>query len=177
MRDNSTPCEAWEDSIEIVSTVNWSPSIPARFKSLFNYEIHTFLPLLVFRQNNLGMQNASPGSFQCVLDTEDEGIGYLNDFRGALAHGYNEYLSSLTEWSNSLGLQFSAQPAYNLPIDMKATIPFVDAPECESLGFGNSIDMYGQFTGPAYLSGKAVVSNELGAEVFEAFRYQLPQLL
>jgi len=157
--------------------VNWSRSLPARFKALFGYEIYKFLPLLVFRQNNLAQQNASPGSFQCVLDTEDEGIGYVNDFRGALSHGYNEYLSSLTEWSNSLGMQFSAQPGYNLPVDMKASIPFVDAPECESLGFGNSIDMYRQFTGAAYLSGKEVISNELGAEVFEAFRYELWRLL
>ena len=83
----------------------------------------------------------------------------------------------MTNWANSLGLQYSAQPAYNLPLDMLALIPYVNAPETESLGFSNNIDGYRQFSGPADLAGKRVISSELGAEAIMAYQQTLPQLL
>lgn len=55
--------------------------------------------------------------------------------------------------------------------------PKVDAPECESLGFGHSIDMYRQYVGPANLAGKRVISSELGANILEAYGQTLPSLL
>lgn len=74
-----------------------------------------------------------------------------------------EYLKGLTDFANSIGIQSSAQVVYNLPMDMLANIPDVDAPECESLGFNHNIDDYRQFTGPANLAGKRVISSECGA--------------
>lgn len=62
-------------------------------------------------------------------------------------------------------------------MDMEANIPFVNAPECESLGFANSVDAYRQFSGPAVLAGKRVVSNEMGAVEFKAYQYPIPELL
>jgi hypothetical protein len=54
----------------------------------------------------------------------------MNDFRGALVEGYRSYLKELTQWVNSkLNLQMSAQVSYNLPMDMEANIPYVNAPE------------------------------------------------
>lgn len=52
----------------------------------------------MFGNNNIDLQSASPGSIQCVLDTPEQGIGYVNDFRGALVEGYPEYIKDLTKW-------------------------------------------------------------------------------
>ncbi|KAH8897161.1 hypothetical protein GQ53DRAFT_887412 [Thozetella sp. PMI_491] len=168
----------WEDSVEMTSNISWSRGLPERFQRLMGYEIRPILPLLAFGQNNINIQSSSPGAFQCILNTDDQGAGYINDFRAVLQDGYREYLTFLTNWTNTvLGVQFSAQPSYNLPMDMLATIPDVNAPECESLGFLDNIDIYRQFTGAANLAGKRVISNELGAMILEAFRYTIPDLL
>ncbi|RYP69486.1 hypothetical protein DL769_005264 [Monosporascus sp. CRB-8-3] len=169
---------AWEDSVEITSNVSWSRSLPARFEKALGYSLKPYLPLLTFQQNNLLIQPADPGPFLCFLDATDKGAGYINDFRAALTLGYQDYLDALTKWSHRvLRKQVSVQPAYGLPIDMQASVPAVDSPECESLSFRDSIDSYRQFTGPAYLVGKRVVSNELGAVSTFAYRYPIPDLL
>ncbi|KAF3025109.1 hypothetical protein E8E14_014613 [Neopestalotiopsis sp. 37M] len=167
----------WEDSLEILSNISWSRSLPSRFKELFGYDIAPFLPLLAFGENNIGVQPTEPGSFECILDTEGRGAGYINDFRATLAAGYREYISTLTQWAHELGVQLSVQPAYGLPMDMQTVIPDVDAPECESLSFYDSIDAYRKFVGPANLAGRQVISNELGAVRNSGFRYHLPELL
>ncbi|RYP50580.1 hypothetical protein DL768_003925 [Monosporascus sp. mg162] len=169
---------AWEDSVEITSNVSWSRSLPARFEKAFGYNLKPYLPLLTFQQNNLLIQAVDPGPFLCFLDSPDKGAGYVNDFRAALALGYRDYLDALTKWSHRvLRKQVSVQLAYGLPIDMQASIPAVDTPECESLTFRDSIDSYRQFSGPAYLVGKRVVSNELGAVGGFGYRYLIPDLL
>ncbi|KAL4738183.1 hypothetical protein BDV11DRAFT_216141 [Aspergillus similis] len=167
----------WEDSVEAQCNISWTPSLPSLFSDRYGYDIRTYLPLIMFRNNNLGLQPNSPGLIQCVLDTPDGGEGYVNDYRGALVLGYRQYLQALTEWMHSrLGLQSSAQVSYNLPMDMAANIPFVDVPECESLGF-KTIDSYRRFVGPAALGGRNIVSNEMGAVMLEAYRFPIPSLL
>lgn len=158
--------------------MSWTPSLPGIFQAKYGYSVKKFLPLVMFGNNNINLQNSSPGSMQYILDTPDRGIGYVNDFRGALLEGYRQYLKTLTDWVNSyLNLQMSSQVSYNLPMDMEANIPMVNAPECESLQFRNNIDGYRQFVGPATLAGKRVISNEMGAEATEAYRYQISKLL
>ncbi|RAH58772.1 hypothetical protein BO85DRAFT_458908 [Aspergillus piperis CBS 112811] len=169
---------AWEDSIEIESNISWSRSLPTLFEQKHGYNLIKYLPLIMFDNNNIAIQSSNPGPVQCVTDTFDEGIRYVNDFREALVEGYSNYLQRLTEWvTTDLGLQMSVQPAYNLPMDMEATVPVVNAPECESLGFQDNIDGYRQFSGPAILAGKRIVSNEMGAVSMAAFRYQISSLL
>ncbi|EJT69034.1 hypothetical protein GGTG_13431 [Gaeumannomyces tritici R3-111a-1] len=169
---------AWEDSVEITSNISWSKSLSARFQKVAGYRIEPFLPLLTFKQNNFALQAATPGPFECLLDSPDQGAGHVNDYHNTLADGIKDYLQTLTNWTNGvLKLQLSAQPGYNLPVDMLATIPIVQAPECESLGFGDDIDLYRHFTGPANLAGKRVISNELGAVIMSAYRYLLSELL
>lgn len=168
---------AWEDSPEILANITWSRSLPTRFQELFKYDIKPFLPLLTFQQNALGVQTTEPGPFQCILDTEDQGVKYVNDFHATLEAGYREYIETLTAWLHDFGIQLSVQPAYGLPMDMQASIPFVDVPECESLTFLDLIDSYRQFAGPANLAERNVISNELGAVRWSGFRYHLPELL
>ena len=88
------------------------------------------------------------------------------------------YLQTLSHWAtSSLESQFSAQVVYNLPMDMLANVPSVNAPECESLGFDHIIDMYRQFSGPANLAGRRIISSELGAQPNEVYSQTLPELI
>ncbi|KAI3390458.1 hypothetical protein diail_9575 [Diaporthe ilicicola] len=167
----------WEDSLEIQFNISWTNTLPARFQGMFGYDLRPYLPLIMFKNNNINIQTDSPGSTRCTLDTPDQGVGYVNDFRAALAAGYQEYLTTLSQWLHELGVEFSAQPSYNMPMDMEASIPYVDAPECESLGWHDNVDGYRQFSGTANLARKNVISNELGAVFGRAYSYTIPELL
>jgi len=167
----------WEDSMELLSNVSWSRSLPARFRKIHGYEIRPYLPLILFGNNNVNLQQLAPGRFQVLLDTEDAGAGYVNDYRTALANGYQEYLSTLVNWTHEQNVTFSSQVSYNLPMDMESSIPYVDIPECESLQFGDSVDGYRQFSATAYLAEKNIVSIEIGAVFGLAYAYTLPDLL
>lgn len=168
----------WEDSVEITSNISWTPSLPEAFKAKYGYNLRKYLPLVMFGDNNINIQSTNPGAFQCVLNTPDQGQGYVNDFRGVLVDLYRQYLETLRTWLNSrLSLQMSTQVSYNLPMDMEANIPEVNAPECESLQFSDNVDGYRRFVGPANVAGKRVISNEMGARFHEAYRYYLSELL
>ena len=81
------------------------------------------------------------------------------------------------DWSPTKGLTYSNQPAYNLPLDMAADVPLLDAPELESLGFQDNVDAYRQFSGPAHLANKSVVSTEVGAVSGLPYTLTVPNLL
>ncbi|KAK7733053.1 hypothetical protein SLS53_008382 [Cytospora paraplurivora] len=61
--------------------------------------------------------------------------------------------------------------------DLLKAIPSVDVPECESLGFEDSLTSYRQFSGPAHLTGHNVISSEMGAVPGPAYNLTIPQLL
>jgi hypothetical protein len=127
--------------------------------------------------NNVNIQSFQPGPIQVILNTEDSGAQYINDFRDILADGYRDYLQTLRDWTRDyLGLVYSSQVSYNLPMDMATNVPVVDVPECESLQFADNVDGYRQFSGAAHLAGKAIISNEMGA-IAAAYDYPLPRLL
>ncbi len=66
---------------------------------------------------------------------------------------------------------------YNLPLDMPAEIPSVNAQECETLDFNSNIDAYRQFSGAANLAGKRIISSECGANRGLAYQLTIPHLL
>ncbi|OOQ84565.1 hypothetical protein PEBR_30043 [Penicillium brasilianum] len=171
----------WEDSMEIKSNTSWTPGLLEKFEQKQGYSLKRYLPVVNFGvlwpDNNVNIQQFQPGAVQSILNTLDSGAGYINDFRSVLEDGYREYLQTLVDWAhNELHLKHSAQVSYNLPMDMEVNIPFVDVPECESLQFGDNVDGYRQFSGPALLAGKKVISNEMGATL-GAYGYALPTLL
>lgn len=126
-----------------------------------------YAPLLA---GNEGFQAQAGGPITFVTDAPDQGAGVVADFRSTLTSGLEAYLGYLTQWSNSyLGLEFSQQVGYNLPVDMLAAIPSVNAPECETLSFDNLIDGFRQFCGPANLAGEPIISIELGAQVLQTY--------
>ncbi|KAB8226846.1 uncharacterized protein BDW43DRAFT_305041 [Aspergillus alliaceus] len=93
----------------------------------------------MYKNNNTNMQITAPGTIQCLLDTSDQGSGYVNDYWAALVEEYRAYLQCLTQWANEMGLQYSFQVSYNMPLDALTSISEVNTPECESLQFQDSI--------------------------------------
>lgn len=109
-------------------------TLPRRFFQRHDYPLRPQLPLLLFRNNNIGLQSPADSALNCTLDTSDQVQAYMNNYHSSLFDGYREYLQTLAEWAHScLNLQLSAQVSYNLPMDMAANIPFVGTPECRSL--------------------------------------------
>lgn len=122
------------------------------------------------------MTKSWPSSW--VLDTADGGQGVLADFRGLLTSLSNTYTDHMTKWSREvLGMEFSGQWGYNFPVDMLQVIPDIAVPEAETLSFNNNIDGFLQFAGPGDLSGKTVLSIELGADQYRAYTQTWSTLL
>ncbi|KAH8646859.1 hypothetical protein BX600DRAFT_484724 [Xylariales sp. PMI_506] len=160
----------WEDSMEIAATIWWTPRLPSVFNSNRGYSVAKYIPLLISATSSV-----SKVSF--ATDEADKGASHLVDYKQTLTELYQEYLTTLTKWSRDLGIQYSAQVSYNLPMDMLASIPVVNAPECETLGFSNVIDSYRQFAGPANLAGKRVISNEGGGEMGTVYQQAISSLI
>ncbi|KAI6911775.1 hypothetical protein KC348_g12866 [Hortaea werneckii] len=166
---------AWEDSVEIAANLYWTLGFLDYFHSDHGYSLAKWLPLL-FHRNGKYM-NSNPDVWY-VSDEPDQGNGHIADYRATLANRYQSYLTGLNDWAEEyLKLPFSAQISYNLPMDMLESIPYVDAPECESLDFSDLIDGYRQYAGPANLAGRPIVSSECGAVRGEGFVQTVPELL
>lgn len=62
-------------------------------------------------------------------------------------------------------------------MDMLSSVPYVSGPECETLAFVDNMDAYRQFSGPANLAGKRVISNEGGALMGVTYQQSIPDVL
>ncbi|KAJ9499406.1 hypothetical protein H2202_004989 [Exophiala xenobiotica] len=173
----------WEDSVEIEANVFWTQNFSRLFEVDHGYSVNKWLPTL-FHRNGHAKESNPP--IWWITDAPDSGESRRADYRetargidvSKLAKQYHAYLTGLNEWAEQyLDLQFSAQISYNMPMDMLANIPSVDAPECESLDFSDLIDGYRQYSGPANLARRRIVSSECGAVRGEAFAQLLPELL
>lgn len=161
--------------MEIEANVYWTKNLSDIFEEQHKYSINKWLPVLFHRNGKY--KNSNP-SVWYVTDEPDSGNAHIADYRATLATQYQIYEETLTNWTNEyLGLQFSAQLSYNLPMDMLANIPTVDAPETESLDFSDLTDGYRQYAGPANLARRRIVSSECGAVRGEAYSETLPELL
>lgn len=115
---------------------------------------------------NEGDQAVEGGLVQFETDDNAEWSGFVADYRATMTTLLETYLTNITEWSNEvLGLEFSQQVGYNLPVDMLQVIPAVNTPETETLSFANNVDAFRQFCGAANLAGRSVISIELGAAI------------
>ncbi|ETS77966.1 hypothetical protein PFICI_10028 [Pestalotiopsis fici W106-1] len=167
---------AWEDSMEIQAALPWTPGLSSRFESLHGYGVIKYLPIL-FHATNAWDGYLPPYNITYTLGTYvSDGGPYVQDYKTALSQGYLEYLQHYDKWTDTRGLELSNQPAYNMPVDMTESIPFVQVPELESLGFKESVNMYRQFTGAAHLAGRNVISTEIGAVLGGAYKQRVPEL-
>ena len=127
-----------------------------------------------------------------LSEDEDGQSKLLQDYRLTLTEGYQEYLTTFEEWSQSLGVAYSPEPGYNLPIDkvsqipskkryfrsgrgneilgiaQAASVPLVSRPELESLAFP-TVEHALQFMGAAHLTGRNLVTSEIGAFISGAY--------
>ncbi|KAF2169395.1 hypothetical protein M409DRAFT_20615 [Zasmidium cellare ATCC 36951] len=167
----------WEDSQEFKANILWTPNVPVAFKVQHGYPIGKYIPLLMHDNSGGISLFGSTATSVFVTDEADSGASHVVDFRQTMTLLNQDYLNGLTEFANSIGMQSSAQVAYNFPLDMLSNVPRVDAPECETLGFSHTIDSYRQFAGPANLAGKRVISSEAGATPLDAFQQTVHELL
>ncbi|KAF2643404.1 hypothetical protein P280DRAFT_394111 [Massarina eburnea CBS 473.64] len=168
----------WEDSMEILSTLYWTPGLLARFNETMGYDLLPYVPTLFSPSNSWnGLLPTYTEVYVLGNDASPANNARQLDYRKVLNDGYQDYVSHFQNWSHSIGMQYSTQPAYNLPLDMLDDIPLIDAPEGESLGFKQIVDAYRQLGGPAHLYNKSVVSTELGAVQVPPYSLRVPDLL
>ncbi|KAK0710720.1 hypothetical protein B0H67DRAFT_635319 [Lasiosphaeris hirsuta] len=168
---------SWEDSMEMMSTLWWTPDFLQRFERARGYSATEFLPAF-FQAKNLWNGYGDPYDTTYTFEGEaNDGGKYAEDYRLTLTEGYQDFLRQHQKWAADRGMAHSTQPGYNMPLDLSAAIPLVGAPELESLGFGESIDTYRQFTGPAHLFNVNVISTEIGAQRGGAYAQTVPTLL
>lgn len=168
----------WEDSMEFGAGVLlwWTPKLLESFEATHGYSLNKYLPLLYVNNTETPGPLASPDKF--FIEDSDVSWQIVSDYRQTLTELNQIYLERLSNWAmEALQSQFSAQVVYNLPMDMLANVPAVNAPECESLGFGHVIDAYRQFAGPANLAGKRIISSELGAQRQEVYSQTWPETI
>ncbi|KAK1637679.1 hypothetical protein BDP81DRAFT_393375 [Colletotrichum phormii] len=168
---------AWEDSMEMDTALWWTHNFADTFREQRGYDIATCLPFLIQRENYWAAQNLPYGE-SFLSDSNSTLVSRCNDdYRLTLQHGYEEYIRATSEWAHERGLEYSNQPAYNLPLNMLDSIPLVAAPEGESLGFKDSPSLYRHLSGPAHMARNPVVSSEAGAVSGASYTQTIPDLL
>jgi hypothetical protein len=95
----------------------WTSGFLERFEQDHNYSLVKYLPLLFTKSNSWStavapyLEEYSYGAYS----RDGESI-HTRNFRTTLGHCYQDYLAHHGSWAKSLGLGFSTQPSYNLPL-------------------------------------------------------------
>ncbi|PVH68452.1 hypothetical protein DL98DRAFT_554829 [Cadophora sp. DSE1049] len=127
---------------------------------MHGYDIGKYAMLLA-HDNGLGFGSLYPD--RVYTDASDRGQGYVSDYRATMSSLLALYYGHLVNWSKRyLGLEFSAQVGYGLPVDMLELVPAVSVPEDESLGFDTSIGYGYEYLSPSnFQLPQAIVENRL----------------
>ncbi|KAK3314019.1 hypothetical protein B0H66DRAFT_630330 [Apodospora peruviana] len=167
----------WEDSMEMMTPLWWTRDFLSRFETARGYSAAKYLPVF-FQAKNLWNGYGEPYDQSYMFDGQPaDGGKYAEDYRLTLNEGYQDFLRQYQKWAVARGMEHSAQPAYNMPLDMSSAVPLVGGPELESMGFDESIDSYRQFTGAAHLFNRNSISTEIGAKRGGAYVQSVPSLL
>lgn len=93
--------------------------------------------MLLAYGNGLGFGTLYPQRF--FSDAPDRDQGYITDYRATLSYLLGTYYEHLTDWSNNyLGLGFSGQIGYNLPVDMVSRLALLTHMLIEATSFKSS---------------------------------------
>jgi hypothetical protein len=96
--------------------VYWTPDLAVIFENMHGYDITKYTMLLAFN-NGEGFITFYPEEF--YLDKVALNQQIVDDYRSLLSYLLTTYYDHLTNWTNEyLGLKFSAQVGYNIPVDM-----------------------------------------------------------
>ncbi|KAK7472301.1 hypothetical protein VKT23_000421 [Stygiomarasmius scandens] len=163
----------WEDSMEFAAQVFWTESFAERFLERHGYNVSLTLPVL----HSLSATIRSPEPSQ-VFDYGEsiDWSKFTNDYSDTLTSLYIDYMSALSNWSHSVGMTFSNQPAYNFHLDTAASAAIPDTPEIESLGLP-TIDEARQLSGGVHLGNHSIFSSETGARPGEAYAIRMIEIL
>jgi hypothetical protein len=98
------------------SNLYWTPDVAKTFKKMHGYGIGKYAILLAVDN---GLSFNSEYTDRVYSDAPDRGQGYVADYRATMSSVLNIYYEHLVKWSEQyLGLEFSAQTGYGLPVDM-----------------------------------------------------------
>ncbi|KAL0568327.1 ubiquitin-specific protease ubp1 [Marasmius crinis-equi] len=164
----------WEDSVEFQGQVWWTDTFAERFSERHGYSVNRVLPIL--HTLGRGRGSALNQTFQFASSARNTSLAYLEDYRDTTTTLYVEYMSAFNEWSHSVGMEFSHQPAYGFDLDIAASAAIPDVPEIESLALP-LIDEARQLSGGVHLGGHTLFSSEIGARVHSTFALSMGQLL
>lgn len=99
------------------SVVWWTPGLETKFLEHRGYDIWRCLPFLVNKANSWAQGHLPYGEgFLSVNASLGEKCN--QDYRLVLQRGYEEYVQANVDWAHGRGVQYSNQPAYNLPLSM-----------------------------------------------------------
>lgn len=112
----------WQDSLELLGALWWTPGFRERFEGIHGYDCTRYLPLYFSRSNRFAQIDA-PYRTEFVLgnytiDGGSEGSRYVRDYQTTLTEAYADSLGWFADWAETKGMRHSAQPAYNLPMEM-----------------------------------------------------------
>ncbi|RFU26184.1 hypothetical protein B7463_g10149, partial [Scytalidium lignicola] len=162
-----SPSYAWQDSLEFGSVgEHWGIDMGERWKAVRPYGPGLALPSLF--------------TSRWVYDNTTATAKMLNDYKYVLTDGYLAYTEAATLWSHSLGIQYSQQPyGYTAPsMDISGVAATGDAPETESLDFGNNIDGMRHMSGGVHTpTSGGIFSEELGAAAGGQYQVTWPNIL
>lgn len=107
----------------MLASLYWTPGLLQRFEQTCVYSLMKYLPL-VYNYANSCVQVTPAYTEQYTYGdftnyyTEKHNI----DYRTTLNEGYQEYIQQFMDWSHSRSIQYSNQPAYNVPLDVVSIV-------------------------------------------------------
>ncbi|KXH64066.1 hypothetical protein CSAL01_01313 [Colletotrichum salicis] len=104
--------------MEMDTALWWTRNFADTFREQQGYDIATCLPFLIQRENYWAAQNLPYGESFLSRNNSTLVSRCNDDYRLTLQHGYEEYTRATSEWAHERGLQYSNQPAYNLPLNI-----------------------------------------------------------
>jgi len=167
----------FEDSLELSSTLKWTPNLPTEFSIRRGYDLKPLLPLILV---NVQKHFGSPRSYEpyfAFADTLDREMNVYRDYQRTMSELYDRHhLDPLRRFAHSLGLSFRAQP-YGEPLDMGEAAEALDVPEGENLTLNNEQDIFRLMATGGYISGNPVFSTECCSEPLASYRQTWDSML
>lgn len=105
--------------MEMLAALWWTPGFLERFEKSRGYSLTKYIPLLYTASNQFsGLPPPYMETYVYGNYTSDGTSIYSLDYMTVLNEAYQEYIEHFKLWAHSNGLQYSNQPAYNLPLQM-----------------------------------------------------------
>lgn len=175
--------DLFEDSLELTQNITaWTPDLLELFQENRGYDLAKYLPMLINRnysatnEMHLGDGEEQDNAVHCygLADSADKKI--VEDYNELMDTLYEEnHLKVINEWAKELGLNYRVQAYSGYDTghyDSNEAAAVVGTIEGESLAFMEShdgLDSFRILSGGAHMTGKQIISDELGAVFFGTY--------